>query len=121
MSHYSLPHKLLSIILLCAMACSSLYAPGRALAWGEFTLKDEKELGEKFNIMIRSRLPLVQDTEIANYVKDIVDVSSAPTVSLPFVPPPSGSMIVEADLAPMTNQRSSKLSPVGCLSGGAVG
>jgi predicted Zn-dependent protease len=86
MVYHSISHKLLSIILVCVMACGSLYAPGRALAWGEFTLKDEKELGEKFNVMIRSRLPLVQDTEIVDYVKDIVDriAKAMPPQPFPF-------------------------------------
>jgi len=68
------------------MACSGLFVPGRALAWGEFTIKDEKELGEKFNVMIRSRLPLVQDTEIVNYVKDVVDrlAKTMPPQPFPF-------------------------------------
>jgi len=86
MSHHVLSHKLLSIILICAMACGGLFIPERALAWGEFTIKDERELGEKFNIMIRSRLPLVQDTEIVGYVKDIVDrlARTMPPQPFPF-------------------------------------
>lgn len=39
----------------------------------EFTLKDEKELGEKFNALIRSRLPLVDDAEVQAYVAGVVD------------------------------------------------
>jgi predicted Zn-dependent protease len=61
-----------SLTLIAAMlACACLF-PGGAFAWGEFTLKDEKELGDKFNVLIRSRLPLVQDTEVVEYIKGIV-------------------------------------------------
>jgi predicted Zn-dependent protease len=38
----------------------------------EFTIKDERELGEKFNALVRSKLPLVDDAEIQAYVTDMV-------------------------------------------------
>ena len=68
------------------MTLSGLIVPDRAVAWGEFTLKDERELGEKFNVLIRSRLPLVQDTEIVDYVKGIVDrlAKTMPPQPFPF-------------------------------------
>ena len=86
MPHRIFFHKLLSLVLVCAMACTGLLFPERALAWGEFTLKDEKELGEKFNVMIRARMPLVQDPEIVDYVKDIVDrlAKTMPPQPFPF-------------------------------------
>jgi predicted Zn-dependent protease len=59
------------LLALC-LALSGLLSPRAAGAWGEFTIKDEKELGDKFNVLIRSRMPLVQDTEIVNYVADMV-------------------------------------------------
>jgi predicted Zn-dependent protease len=43
------------------------------LGFGEFSVKDEAELGKKFNLLIRSHLPLIEDPEIAGYVKDLVD------------------------------------------------
>lgn len=54
------------------------------MAWGEFTLKDEKELGDKFNVLIRSRLPIVQDPEIAGYAGDIVKRLSKSMPPQPF-------------------------------------
>jgi len=39
----------------------------------EFTLKDERELGERFNALVRSKLPLVDDAEIQAYVTDMVN------------------------------------------------
>lgn len=37
-----------------------------------FDLKDEKKLGDKFNALIRSRMPIIEDTEIDDYVKDVL-------------------------------------------------
>jgi predicted Zn-dependent protease len=48
-----------------------LPAPGRAFL-GDFTIKDEMELGRKFNVLIRSRFPLIQDPVILGYVRDTV-------------------------------------------------
>jgi predicted Zn-dependent protease len=67
-----------------SLALSAALYPSPALAWGEFTLKDEKELGEKFNVLIRSRMPLVQDAEIVSYVQDIVDRLSKSMPRQPF-------------------------------------
>lgn len=63
--------RLLTALLVCALLLPSV-APGRAVAWGAFTLKDEMELGRKFNVLIRSNLPLVQDPEVVEYIGSIV-------------------------------------------------
>lgn len=46
--------------------------PHALLNFGQFTVSDEIELGRKFNILIRSRLPLVEDPEILNYTEALV-------------------------------------------------
>ena len=86
MQKQSVLKKVLSLTLVCALLLSHCLLPVQALAWGEFSLKDEKELGEKFNVLIRSRLPLVQDPEILNYVTDIVNrvAHAMPTQPFPF-------------------------------------
>lgn len=76
--------KSLTFVLLWAFFAAPLFLPARAFAWGEFTLKDEKELGDKFNVLIRSRLPLVQDTEIVDYVTGIVNRLAATMPPQPF-------------------------------------
>lgn len=43
------------------------------LGFGSFGIKDEKELGRKFEVLVRSQLPLVEDPEVSLYVKSIVD------------------------------------------------
>jgi predicted Zn-dependent protease len=86
MPQHSVSHKLLSVVLIWLMACGVLLVPERAHAFlrGGFTIQDERELGEKFNVMIRSRLPLVQDTEIVGYVEGIVNRLAATMPPQPF-------------------------------------
>jgi len=45
--------------------------PAQAGLFGKFTIKDEVELGKKFSTLIRSRLPLAEDPEIVDYVRDV--------------------------------------------------
>ncbi|SKA68392.1 beta-barrel assembly-enhancing protease [Desulfobaculum bizertense] len=40
---------------------------------GDFTVKQEKELGEKYNTLMRARLPIIEDPEITRYIRGIVD------------------------------------------------
>ncbi|SDB55542.1 Putative Zn-dependent protease, contains TPR repeats [Desulfonatronum thiosulfatophilum] len=48
-------------------------AASAQLSLGRFTISDEVELGRKFNILIRSRLPMVEDPEILEYVQGILE------------------------------------------------
>lgn len=76
----------LCLILILVITLADFCLPVSMAAWGEFTLKDEKELGDKFSILVRSRLPLVQDNEIQSYVVDIVDrlARTMPPQPFPF-------------------------------------
>lgn len=78
--------RCLCLVLACSLSLSGLCLPNPALAWGEFTIKDEKELGEKFNVLIRSRMPLIQDTEVLGYVTDMVNrlARNLPPQPFPF-------------------------------------
>lgn len=51
---------------------------------GRFTLSDEIELGRKFNILIRSRLPMVEDPEILAYTQAVVDRMTRQMPPQPF-------------------------------------
>ncbi len=66
--------KSVGIIMLTIIFLGQVMAtPAPAfLGFGGVGIKDEKEMGRKFDVMVRSRLPLVEDPEVANYVKDIV-------------------------------------------------
>lgn len=74
------------VCLLLALALATTHCCPAAMGalWGEFTLKDEKELGDKFNVLVRSRLPLVQDPEIVEYVSGIVKRISSVMPPQPF-------------------------------------
>lgn len=66
--------RAVAAVLCCALLLLPAYVPPAHafLGLGKFTIKDEKELGRKFEILIRSQLPLVEDPEIAQYVRDLV-------------------------------------------------
>ncbi len=70
---------LLKSCFLALVVCAVVFCPawthrGEAfLGLGDFGIKDEKKLGEKFNVLVRSKLPLIEDPEITNYVGDMIE------------------------------------------------
>ena len=72
--------------VLLAALFTPLLTPNRAEAalFGDFTIADEAKLGREFNIMIRSRLPLVQDPEIIDYFERMVQRLSSGMPPQPF-------------------------------------
>lgn len=52
------------------LACCLVMAP---CAHAGFTLNDEIEFGEQFNVLIRSQMPLIQDPEVIDYLRYLVD------------------------------------------------
>ena len=58
--------------------------PAQAALFGSFGVKDEKELGRKFDVLVRSRMPLVEDPEIKGYIQSIVDRLSKAFPPQPF-------------------------------------
>jgi predicted Zn-dependent protease len=79
------PRSLILLPLICLLLLIIL-PPAQAAIFGEFTLKDEMELGRKFNILVRTRMPLVQDPEVVDYVADIVSrlAKNIPPQPYPF-------------------------------------
>lgn len=51
---------------------SLLANPARAFFFGGVTIKDEKELGRKFDTLTRSNLPIIDDPEVTNYVNSVL-------------------------------------------------
>ncbi len=49
-------------------------------------LKEELELGKRFNTMVRSQMPLIEDPEVTTYVQSLVDrlVAAMPPQPFPF-------------------------------------
>lgn len=60
---------LAAFLILCIL---SLPCPSLA-GFGEFTIKEEAELGEKFSRMIRSRFTLIDDPVVTDYIRYIVE------------------------------------------------
>ncbi len=52
--------------------------------FGEFTIRDELELARKFDLVIETRFPVVQDTRIVGYVQSLVDRLTAAMPPQPF-------------------------------------
>ncbi|MDY7001964.1 MAG: M48 family metalloprotease, partial [Thermodesulfobacteriota bacterium] len=52
--------------------------------FGKFTIKDEVELGKKFSTLIKSKLPLAEDPEIVDYVKDVTERLHSAMPPIPF-------------------------------------
>ncbi|EPR42472.1 peptidase M48 Ste24p [Desulfovibrio sp. X2] len=47
-------------------------APARAALF-DFTIKDEAELGRKFELAVRSQMPIIEDPEIKGYIQDLAN------------------------------------------------
>ncbi len=58
---------IISLTLLVGQAASAF------AFFGSFTLKDERELGEKLHAVIRSQMPIIEDPVITGYVQDMVN------------------------------------------------
>lgn len=69
--------------LVIALPSPLAVSPARADMFS-FGVKDEKELGEKFNVLVRSILPMVEDSEVVDYVRGIVDRLARQTPPQPF-------------------------------------
>lgn len=75
--------RLLSRGLSLALIFCLLCAP---VARADFTLNDEIELGNKFDVLIRSQMPLVQDPEVVDYMNYLLRrfTSAMPPQPVPF-------------------------------------
>ena len=64
----------LAAVLVCALLLGQVFVvPAQAFFnFGSFGIKEEKEMGRKFEVLIRSQLPLVEDPEVSEYVKSLV-------------------------------------------------
>lgn len=49
-----------------------LTSPAFAFFLGGVTLKDEKQMGQKFNVMLRSHMPMIEDPEVKHYVEYVL-------------------------------------------------
>lgn len=67
-----------------------------------FSYKDEVELGKKFNVLVRSRLPIVHDPEVVQFMDDLIKrlSSGIPPQPFPFSPAVVASSSVNAFATP---------------------
>ena len=61
------------LVLLLFLAAQLVAVPAQAFFFGGVTIKDEKEMGHKFDVMIRSNMGIVEDPEVSLYVNQIVE------------------------------------------------
>ena len=77
------PRGLVAVILALALFFQGALTAQAAL-FGSFGVKDEQELGRKFDVLVRSRMPLVEDPEVKGYIQSIVDRLSKTFPPQPF-------------------------------------
>ncbi len=78
--HASRPLRALAALL----AFLTFFAGTARAGLFDFTVEDEKELGQKYNAIIRAKLPLIEDPEILGYVRDVVTRVSKNMSAQPF-------------------------------------
>lgn len=74
---------LIPFFCLCLFTLLALPVPAFS-GLGEFTVSDEIELGRKFNVLVRSRLPLVEDPEVLGYTESILESLQGQMAPQPF-------------------------------------
>ncbi len=75
------------ILAACIAACIAVISPlhvSKAGLFKEFSIRDEKELAKEFEILVKSRLPIIEDPEIKSYVRSVVDRIIAKVPPQPF-------------------------------------
>ncbi len=71
-------------ILVFSLLLSLVFPPFVQAALGEFSIQDERELGQKFEVLITSRLPLVQDPVVLGYARDLLQKIQSALPAQPF-------------------------------------
>lgn len=62
------------LLLSCALVLAPPLTTGAwAFFLGGVSLKDEKAMGRKFDVMVRSHLPMVDDPEVRQYIREVLD------------------------------------------------
>lgn len=60
------------ILALVAALCLYPGLPAHAFFIGGVSLKDEKQIGRKFEVMMRSHMPMIEDPEVREYVSGLL-------------------------------------------------
>lgn len=81
----SLAQRACAIVAIMAALLAPLWpAAANAFFFGGVTIKDEKEMGRKFDGMVRAHLPIVEDPEVSQYVRDLLARLVKPLPPQPF-------------------------------------
>ncbi|MEG6549878.1 M48 family metalloprotease [Desulfocurvibacter africanus] len=62
----------ITVIVLTAILIAGTALPGMAQLFGGFDVKKERELGDQFDHLVRSRMAVVEDPEIVDYITTLV-------------------------------------------------
>ncbi len=66
--------RVVLILFICInLTLNSVTSIAHANIFSDFSISDEKKLGEEFEVLVKSRLPLVEDPEIKLYVIDLME------------------------------------------------
>ncbi|MDR3358978.1 MAG: M48 family metalloprotease [Desulfovibrio sp.] len=65
--------RALTWFLAATFVVQALPAPAHAFLFGGVTIRDEKEMGRKFDAMIRSNLSVIDDPEVRQYVMSLTE------------------------------------------------
>ena len=83
--NYTLRRRLFSLAAaLLFFTCATVETHQAHAAWGEFSIKDEVELGKQIRASIRSSLPIVDDPEVQAYANDVLKRILAAVPPQPF-------------------------------------
>lgn len=72
------------LISLLVLGGTAWHQPALAGFFDDFGIKDELELGRKFDLMVKTQMPLVEDPEVKFYVRALVDKLVAVLPPQPF-------------------------------------
>ena len=72
------------LALLLFLAAQLFPAPAQALLFGRLGLRDEKEMGRKFDAMMRSHMATIEDPEISGYINDVLSRLTKGLAPQPF-------------------------------------
>ncbi len=80
--------KFARLFLAAFLSLLLIAQPADAFFLGGVSLKDEKEMGRKFDVMVRSHLPLIEDPEVQQYVNSLIKrlVKAMPPQPFEFSP-----------------------------------
>lgn len=76
--------RCVAAFLVATLSAGLVAAPVSASFFDSFGIKDEQELGREFDVMVRARLPLVEDPEVKDYVASLVERLAAAIPPQPF-------------------------------------